>query len=94
MSCTVSSPSLMGGEGGGEKRRLVQLDPKEKMSYTVQAAKRQHCQRLTRYKHVCKYTGIHLCAVVRDPNVWLDSPCQTYTYINLCTSCIVFPLYN
>ena len=46
---TVSSPSLMGGEGGEEKRRLVQLDPKEKMSYTEQAAKRQHCQRLTRY---------------------------------------------
>ena len=36
-------------EENAEKRRgLVQLDPKEKMSYTEQAAKRQHCQRLTR----------------------------------------------
>ena len=78
----------MGGEGGGEKRRLVQLDPKEKMSYTEQAAKRQHCQRLTRYKHVCKYTGIHLCAVVHDPNVWLDSiplsDMQLHTHTLIC----------
>ena len=49
---TVSSPSPMGVEGGEKKGGLVQLDPKEKMSYTEQAAKRQHCQRLTRYIHV------------------------------------------
>ena len=38
------------GEGEDEKMKpgLVQLDPKEKMTYTEQAAKRQHCQRLTR----------------------------------------------
>ncbi len=32
-----------------EQPHLVQLDPKEKLSYTEQAAKRKHCQRLTRY---------------------------------------------
>jgi len=29
--------------------QLVQLDSREKQSYTEQAAKRKHCQRLTRY---------------------------------------------
>ena len=50
-SCIGSSLSLMEDEEeNAEKRRglVVQLDPKEKMSYTEQAAKRQHCQRLTR----------------------------------------------
>ena len=32
-----------------EQPQLVQLDPREKQSYTEQAAKRKHCQRLTRY---------------------------------------------
>ena len=53
---TVSSPSPMGVEGGEKKGGLVQLDPKEKMSYTEQAAKRQHCQRLTRYIYTCIYS--------------------------------------
>lgn len=34
-----------------EEMTLVQLDTKEKMTYTEQAAKRQHCQRLTRYAY-------------------------------------------
>lgn len=36
--------------GGAEEVEppLVQLDRKEKMTYTEQAAKRKHCQRLTR----------------------------------------------
>ena len=29
----------------------MQFDCKEKMTYTEQAAKRKHCQRLTRYAH-------------------------------------------
>ena len=32
-----------------EEPHLVQLDSREKQSYTEQAAKRKHCQRLTRY---------------------------------------------
>lgn len=32
----------------GDKYELKQLDCKEKMTYTEQAAKRTHCQRLTR----------------------------------------------
>ena len=34
-----------------EQPHIVQLDPKEKLSYTEQAAKRKLCQRLTRYVH-------------------------------------------
>lgn len=32
----------------GDKPEPPQLDRKEKMTYTEQAAKRKHCQRLTR----------------------------------------------
>ena len=32
---------------------LMQLDRKEKMTYTEQAAKRKHCQRLTRWIFKC-----------------------------------------
>lgn len=31
----------------------MQYDCKEKMTYTEQAAKRKHCQRLTRYHFLC-----------------------------------------
>lgn len=43
------------GEEEEEERTLVQLDAKEKMTYTEQAAKRQHCQRLTRYMYAYFY---------------------------------------
>ena len=42
---------LEGSPTVGDKQlesELVQLDTKEKMTYTEQAAKRQHCLRLTR----------------------------------------------
>ena len=53
------SPSIMEDEGSREKGELVQLDPKEKMSYTEQAAKRQHCQRLTRYTTSHEPLNVH-----------------------------------
>lgn len=52
----------------GEEKVLVQLDTKEKMTYTEQAAKRQHCQRLTRYMYaktdfLCTYRGTHILSI-------------------------------
>lgn len=52
----TDSPQVDGGPvpfnfvGGSEEvvPVLMQLDRKEKMTYTEQAAKRKHCQRLTR----------------------------------------------
>ena len=38
-----------------EEKVLIQLDTKEKMTYTEQAAKRQHCRRLTRYVYADMY---------------------------------------
>ena len=57
------SPSPVGGGGGGGvdagrsrlETELVQQDPPEKMSYTEQAAKRGHCQRLTSFIRLCNY---------------------------------------
>ena len=43
--------SPTGGGAGSYEPVLTQLDPKEKMTYTEQAEKRKHCQRLTRYSH-------------------------------------------
>lgn len=40
--------SVEGSPVLGDKSELKQLDCKEKMTYTEQAAKRTHCQRLTR----------------------------------------------
>ena len=34
----------------------MQFDCKEKMTYTEQAAKRKHCQRLTRYVHMYAFS--------------------------------------
>ena len=57
------SQSILEGEGSREKEGLVQLDHKEKMSYTEQAAKRQHCQRLTRYTTLYNFFPI-ACALL------------------------------
>lgn len=46
--------------GDDEEKVLVQLDTKEKMTYTEQAAKRQHCQRLTRYMYANVYGFLHI----------------------------------
>lgn len=44
------SSSLDGSPVLGNKAEPKQLDSKEKMTYTEQAAKRKHCQRLTRFE--------------------------------------------
>lgn len=45
----VHNPCLYMVDGDDEEEpKLAQLDRKEKMTYTEQAAKRKHCQRLTR----------------------------------------------
>ena len=38
----------------------VQLDPKEKMTYTMQASKRTHCQRLTSFIRLCDFIVINM----------------------------------
>ena len=47
---TGGGPVLLNFVSGSEEVEpaLMQLDQKEKMTYTEQAAKRKHCQRLTR----------------------------------------------
>ena len=40
---------------GQPETELVQQDPLPKMSYTEQAAKRTHCQRLTSFIRLCNY---------------------------------------
>ena len=42
---------------------IVQLDPKEKMTYTEQASKRKHCQRLTRYSMYMYMYKVSACSV-------------------------------
>ena len=43
------------GEGGVVRASFQQQDPTEKMSYTMQALKRNHCLRLSRYIRMCDY---------------------------------------
>ena len=46
----------------------VSLDTKDKQTYTMQASKRSHCQRLTRWNIIMKmsfcYTPLHLASSV------------------------------
>lgn len=44
-------------EGDGSP---VQLDPKEKMTYTMQASKRTHCQRLARFIRLCDFIVVDM----------------------------------
>ena len=41
-------------------RSPVQLDPKEKMTYTMQASKRTHCQRLTSFIRLCDFIVVSM----------------------------------
>lgn len=50
-------PNFSPSAGGSYEPDFVQLDTKEKMTYTEQAAKRKHCQRLTRCQ---KYSHSHV----------------------------------
>ena len=38
----------------------VQMDPKEKMTYTMQASKRTHCQRLARFIRLCDFIVVNM----------------------------------
>lgn len=56
------SMSFDGSPALGEKTILSepkQLDSREKMTYTEQAAKRKHCQRLTRFEYGFCEDGAH-----------------------------------
>ena len=39
---------------------LEQLDPVEKMTYTMQAVKRSHCQRLSCFIRLCDYLVVNM----------------------------------
>ena len=45
---------------GEAEHTPVQLDPKEKMTYTMQASKRTHCQRLTSFIRLCDFIVINM----------------------------------
>lgn len=62
-SCTAEANVAEGGRRGlqDEGERLpVQLDPKEKMTYTMQASKRTHCQRLTSFIRLCDFIVVNM----------------------------------
>ena len=50
---------------------LTQLDSKEKMTYTEQAEKRKHCQRLTRYSHVPRLAHPQLSSHTASNETWV-----------------------
>ena len=44
----------------GSEKKLTQGDPKEMMSYTKQAAKRTHCQKLACFVRLCDYVVVQM----------------------------------
>ena len=89
--------TLVSGNEDSEPVQM-QLDRKEKMTYTEQAAKRKHCQRLTRYPVSTVQVSLSFNRTFAMDSILDSDTILIYTlfcsFIRLCDYLVVTMLHN